>query len=335
MHRLTLILSDLYLQEESAPGPDLPSLAMPDLDRLLRFSTTREFTGDWRESLAGGATPPAPIAAQGLAAQGSMDASLAAQCWFATPVFLDLHINHVRLNPRGLLRLAPVEGAAWCAAFAKDFGPDLALHDAGPRGFLLTGLPPRAVRSVDPARLLGGDVVSGFRQAGDPARADLARTATEIEFWLHTAPLNTAREHARRPRITSLWLWGGGIPADRPVQLPAADLFGEDAFLAGLAHAAGRPIAPAPAGFAELPDVDAAIVELAPMSGGAGESLAQLESRWFAPVSAALAGGALKEFELRANDRRWCTRRGAGWRFWRPRRAWLQSLASPPVMTKA
>src|SRR5690349_4147150 len=215
MRRLTLILSDVYLPEESDRADALP---MPSLEWMLRFASAHEKSGDWRAWLVATLgldhlrdVPPAQIAARGI-----LPVDLAGQAWFATPVFFDLHINHVRLNPRGMLRVDPAEGAQWCDAFARDFGADYALHYAGSRGFLITGLRSAGGPTLDPARLLGADVTPGLRQPGELVRLELARAATEFEFWLHASPLNAARDVARRPRLSSLWLWGGGAPAGVP-----------------------------------------------------------------------------------------------------------------------
>src|SRR4051812_723757 len=109
MRRLTLILSDLYLPDES-DSPDASAwrtdaLPMPNLEWLLRFASARHVIADWRAWLVSTLgldqlrdVPPAQVAAR-----GRLAGSLAAQAWFATPVAFELHINHVRLNPRGLL----------------------------------------------------------------------------------------------------------------------------------------------------------------------------------------------------------------------------------------
>jgi len=336
MRRLTLILSDLFLPEESdrPASPEVPSadaLPMPSLDALLRAAHSRDLTGDWRAWLAAALgleglrdVPPAQVAAR-----ARLPPELAAQAWFAMPVFFDLHINHVRLNPRGLLRVDPDEGARWCEAFARDFGSDYALHYAGARGFFLTGMRSAGGPTLDPARLLGADVTPGLRRPGELVGLELARAATEFEFWLHASPLNAERDVARRPRISSLWLWGGGAPAE-VAQAPATRapvLFGEDPFLGGLARDLHVGLQPAPASFEALPaEADDAIVELAPMSGPADQSLAKLETRWFAPLRAALARGVVTRIDLLANDRHWRIERGGRWKFWRRRQGWLDGL---------
>ena len=335
MRRLSLILSDLYLAEESdrpdaAGVPTIDVHPMPSLEWLLRFARARELTGDWRawvlsalalESLRG--VPPAQVAARGL-----LSSELARQAWFATPVFFDLHINHVRLNARGLLRVDAEEGAKWCADFGRDFGPDYALHYANARGFFITGLKSAGGPTFDPARLLGADVTPGLRRPGELVRLELARAATEFEFWLHASPLNAVREAERRPRISSFWLWGGGAPvAIAPAAARATQLFGDDLFLGGIARELGTSVRRAPAAFDALPpEVDEAIVELMPMSGSSEESLAKLESRWFSPVRVALSRGALDGFDLLANDRHWRIDRGSGWKFWRRQQGWLAAL---------
>jgi hypothetical protein len=337
MRRLTLILSDVYLPEESdrtesSGSPMADALAMPNLEWLLRFAGSHQATGEWRGRLADmlgldhlRTAPPAQVAARDL-----LPAGLASQAWFATPVYFDLHINHVRLNARGMLRVDAIEGAQWCDAFARDFGADYALHYAGARGFLLTGLRSAGGPTLDPARLLGADVTPGLRQAGDLVRLELARAATEFEFWMHASPLNAAREAARRPRISSLWLWGGGSPAVLGAAPPAPRkpmVFGDDPFLGGIARDIGSIVRAVPTGFETLPpDVADAVVELMPMSGPSEQALAKLESRWFAPVRAALARGALDRVELMANDRYWRIDRGGGWKFWRRRQGWLAAL---------
>jgi len=336
MRRLTLILSDVFLPEESDRA-DAGGVAsseaqpMPSLEWLLRFASERQISGDWRAWLLSALAleylrelPPAQVAAR-----GRLSAELASQAWLATPVFFDLHINHVRLNARGLLRVDAEEGAKWCADFARDFGADYALHYAGSRGFFLTGLKSAGGPTLDPARLLGADVTPGLRRPGELVRLELARAATEFEFWLHASPLNAVRDAERRPRISSLWLWGGGAPVAVPAAPPttAPQLFGEDLFLGGVARELGVPIRSAPASFDALPgEADVAIVELMPMSGTSEESLSKLESRWFAPVRAALARGVLDRVDLLANDRHWRIDRGHGWKFWRRRQGWLAAL---------
>jgi len=336
MRRLTLILSDLYLPEEArdaATGAN--PVELPNLAWLLRFARARAGIRDWRTWLAGecghpdlAQLPPAQVAARDV-----LTSDFADTAWFATPVQFELRTDHVRLRERGLLRLAADEVAPWCEEFARDFGTQYQLHVGGARGFFLTGIAPTRAPTVDPARVLGSDVKPALGAVS--AGLELFRVATEVEMWLHRSPLNAARERAGRPRISSLWLWGGGVSESeaaagsaRPMPAAGAALYGEDLFAAALARGSGSaPPRPAPRGFQDLPDdSEHAIVELTPMSGERSDSLTALEPRWFAPVRAALNGGALDSLDLVANDVHFHVAPRPAWRLWRRKLSWLELL---------
>jgi len=336
MRRLTLILSDLYLPEEArdaAAGAN--PVELPNLAWLLRFARARSGIRDWRTWLAGecghpdlAELPPAQIAARDV-----LKSDIADTAWFATPVQFELRTDHVRLRERGLLRLAADEAAPWCAEFARDFGTQYQLHAGGARGFFLTGLAQTRAPTVDPARVLGSDVKPALGAVS--AGRELFRIATEVEMWLHRSPLNAARERAGRPRISSLWLWGGGAreaeaPAGsaRHMSTAGAAFYGEDLFATAMARGTGSaPPGPPPHSFQDLPDDrEHIIVELTPMSGERGDSLTALESRWFAPVRAAVNGGALDSLDLVANDVHFQVAPRPAWRFWRRPRSWLEFL---------
>src|SRR5262245_18548188 len=151
MRRLTLILSDLYLPDESVGGEVPHTHELPALAGLLRIAN-REHVGDWRRWLrheVGGVLKP-----------GS--------AWLATPVALEARLDHVRMLDRGLLYLDPAERAATCAEFNRVFGPQYSLRDGGQRAFILDGLPPVTTPLVDPARLLGAEIGPALPAAGAP-----------------------------------------------------------------------------------------------------------------------------------------------------------------------
>lgn len=333
MRRLTLILSDLYLPAGADKSAFPEALDLPALDWLLRFARTPERIDDWRRWLARdiGAGRLAELPAAHLYAAG-VDIP-AAGTWLATPVALEVRVDHVRLRDRGLLTVSPEESAEWQMEFARTFGPDLQLGSAGDRAFALLGGPRTDVSTFDPARLLDSDI--GQALATDTAAArELRRLGTEIEMWLHSAATNQARERAGRRRISALWLWGGG--ADAP-GLPTADdvhwadfrLHGGDPCIGALGNlGASQPSGAFPANFVELTAAPLTIVELAPMSGAPTEMLTALESNWFAPARAALSEGRLDVLTIVANDRVFRVGPRQGWKFWRRRRSWLQSLGA-------
>ncbi len=339
MRRLSLILSDLYVPEEATREKAYTdALELPHLAWLLRFAQGPA-AADWRAWFANrtgcaalAALPVAHVAAR------ELDPALARTAWFATPVRLEARLDHVRLSDRGLLRVANEEGARWCAEFARQFGPDVALHAAGDRGFLLTGIPATDITTTDPARLLDSDVAHALPRGGDAGA--LRRLGSELEMWLHATPLNTERERSGRARISAFWFWGGGTASNAalPDVSPPGDAYrvhGGDPYLAAVARAARVPHASEiPEQYSALdPGVDH-VIELTPMSDPRG-SLAQLEERWFAPARAALSAGTLGALDILANDRWFRIGSRPGWRIWRKRRGWLASLVHPAATSKA
>ena len=270
MRRLTLILSDLYLPSEALPA--VTGLDLPQFDWLLRFARRVDRIADWRSWLAAdlGRVDLTRMTVAQVCAQGLLPEVLSGNAWLATPVHLEARIDHVRLADRGLLRLSADERDSWRQDFMRAFGPEYALHDAGDRGFLLSGVSATRVASVDPARLLDADI---GRALPSPSAGELRRLGTEIEMWLHGAPGNTAREQRRERRISALWLWGGGLSGGNEkvsvsvnsVPLAEAHFFGGDAFLSALA---GSRVTPPPVSFAEMKAGESrCVVELSPMSG--------------------------------------------------------------------
>jgi len=341
MRRLTLILSDLYLPAE-ASLENLPAPAMlPCLDWLLRFAQVTSLADDWRQwlSLELGLRALAGHSVAAMAARAMLPRDLVATAWLATPVRLEARLDHVRLTDRGLLRLTATERQSLMVEFANSFGPDYALHDAGPRGFVLSGVQAARVATVDPARLLDADIGPAVPH-GAQAR-ELRRLGSELDMWLHRSALNDARERGGVPRISSLWLWGGGTgevgaPAESALSA-GASIFGEDPALVGVAQATTqRVLKPVPTALAAIaPDVGHAVVELTPMSGATRPGLASLEADWFAPLRAALNRGEWSVVELVANDRCFRLTPSSHWRIWRPRRHWLATLNAVARHAKA
>ena len=336
MRRLTLILSDLYVPSEAAgSGASLTALELPAFDWLLRFSGGAERIDDWRRWLAVdvGRSDLARLSLADASAKAILPDPSSANLWLATPVHLEARIDHVRLADRGLLRLGAEEREAWRQDFARAFGPDYALHDAGDRGFLLSGAAAIRVASIDPARLLDADI--GRALPTGPSAGELRRLGTEIEMWLHGAAGNAAREKKRERRVSALWLWGGGLVDQNAVEAETTTrggdssvrYYGGDPYLSALA---GSSVTSPPVSFGDMSTTDSrCIVEFAPMSGRKQESLAALESNWFSPVRNALRRGELESVDLIANDRRFRIAARSGWRWWRRRSTWLAQLSRP------
>jgi hypothetical protein len=85
-----------------------------------------------------------------------------------------------------------------------------------------------------------------------------------------------------------------------------------------------------PQAFSQIPAERSHVVaEFAVVTGHPRETLAQLDTHWFAAARHALASGTLSLLEIVANDRCFRITPRARWRFWRPRRGWLENLARP------
>jgi hypothetical protein len=338
MPRLTLILSDLYLPQESDEPPERASLLLPSLSWLLRYAQRRDTVGDWRAWLAtesGDAElarrPPAQAVAARFFSRLENAGDVASRAWFATPVHLEARIDHVRLSDRGFVALSSTERVELATDFARHFNPDYSLFDLGSRGFLLVGSRALQARSVDPTRLLDmdvGDAIPSGRDSGE-----LRRVAAEIEMWLHRTPVNIARDAARQRRVSTLWLWGGDAPYDGELAIRGAAtprdtmaVHGDDPWLAAFAARMGAGVEAVPMAFGKMDRGRSAVVELNPMTGDRRESLMHVEKNWFGPIRAALRAGSLDSFDLVANDLRHRVGTHPAWRIWRRPAPWLSRL---------
>jgi hypothetical protein len=327
MQRLTLILSDLYVPEERVAGELPRTEELPALSWLLRIARGPECVGDWRRWLSHEAGGPDLPHAVVCASQRVSEPELRT-AWLATPVALEARLDHVRMKDRGLLRIEDDERAAWCAEFNQVFGPQYSLHDGGERAFILTGLD-TSTTTTDPARLLGAEIGPALPGANAP---ELRRLWAEIEMWLHSSALNDARERAGKPRLSALWLWGRNAEprGSRGAQERQIELYGGDPLIGGLGRALRSEVRAAPPALARIEGVQPHVVaEFAVVTGRRQEALAELDPNWFAAAREALGSGALSLLEIVANDRCFRITRSARWRFWRPRRGWLDILAHP------
>jgi hypothetical protein len=337
MRRLTLILSDLYLPSET--DVEMPeAAALPNLAWLLSVAGRRQLRPDWRRVMAA-EIGRFDLLGHSLAQVACLGKIAEAQNgWLATPVNLEARLDHVRLTPRGVLALPPEQRAAWCAEFARAFGPELALHEVGPRDFVLVGLPALTAQTQDPSRLLGCDISHGL-PAGPDANV-LRRLGAEIEMWAHGCTLNREREKRREPVVSALWLWGGnGFPqADSgPAEARhSLAIAGEDACLAGLCRQVlgHDPIAVPEALGAFAPHAEHLIAEFRPMTD-VRQALAHLDAHWFGPAREALTGGQLIELQICANDRLFQVVNLDRLAFWRRRHSWIESLRRAANMPKA
>ena len=249
MRRLTLILSDLYLPEEAGRGAGARG-ARAAASRLAAAICGR------RSASATGARGSRQ--SSGVAHSA---ASPVAQSARTAPRYRRHRVNAGSRRPciskRGSITCG-CSIAVCCARCgragelaarsSRAFRPDIALHDAGERGFLLSGLARAAAcdrRSGAPARRRHRPGVA----AGRGRRVAPARGGNR-----DVAARRRAQCGARarpEPRVSALWLWGGGTtpargapPRRRPLRLSTAATL-----LAALARADRRRRAPSPRPF--------------------------------------------------------------------------------------
>jgi hypothetical protein len=352
---LIIVATDLYLASGSASAAPT-QLSLPGLARLVRFGRIRQLPRDWRSELASSlgrsdlaSLTPAAVAAIATPPTGRAHPPTNPFFWFADPIHVAASLTSVHLMPHGLLRLDEPTQAQLCGAFNAAFaevGYELTATHAG--RFLASG--PALVGEIettDPARCLGASLENALPRGSGAAA--LRRLGAEIEMWLHDHPLNMRRAAARRAPISTLWLWGGGVPlAPLARQMarstthngaPSASFFSDDAYVEGLVQLLGMHCAPPPPTLAGLTATSERriVVTLELFTAGEAHSfdaatpLAALEAfdrQWLEPALDELARGSLARCTLIANDRRVSFASRDRWRLWRHSRGALAALAA-------
>lgn len=351
MRELVIVITDLYLA--GAPEPPLAPTALPALEEIARFAHQRVAQADWRAWVARrlglahyADLPPASIAAAGRPAPGET-------VWFASPLHLIAGVGRLHLQRSGRLRLAPETLARLAADFNSTFaGSGFALAPLASGEFLLGAPSGLSASTCDPARLPQTGLLEAM-PLGEGAAA-LRRLGAEIEMWLHAHPLNEMRARHGEPRLSQLWIWGGGQAAagvgsgaparatpppgetaGRSAEAPMrAALYGADPYLAGLACLGGLACAPlppapplAPAALESPALMALEIAEVLRREPDLAAALAALDRGWIAAGLQALRRGSIERLTLLANDRLWRLARADRLRRWRFRRGGFGALA--------
>jgi hypothetical protein len=187
----------------------------------------------------------------------------------------------------------------------------------------------------DPARLLGNEIGPRVPSADAP---ELRRLWAEIEMWLHGSALNDARERGRKRRISALWLWGRSSDprGSRGKEERDLEFYGGDPLIAALSRLRQARPRSVPDTLARIDGSRThAIAEFAVLTGHPQESLAALDTGWFAAARHALDRGALDVLDILVNDQCFRITPGARWKFWRRQRGWFENLARRSEEPKA
>ena len=323
-----LIVPGLFAEASGTRAPALELL----LARGRSASSESRSPEAWLQHAFGLEEEPLPAGALTLAAD---DREAGEHCWGrADPVHLRLMRDRLVVVPAAAFALSSEEAQALVDALNGHFAERLSLTPLEPGRWCARLERHLAFNAVPPLEAAGRDADLAQRIGGEAGKR-WASLLNEAQMLLHAHPVNLAREARGEPTVNSLWLWGVGaaprVPASRWQSVCA-----DDPIALGLARLAGarhrRLPAHADTWLETAPEEGRHLVLLdalrAPLalghSAGYGESITALESRWFAPLLAALRGGRVGMVTVQVPD---CagasfeTIRGDLRRFWRRPRA--------------
>jgi hypothetical protein len=338
---VTLVVPGLLGPLPAEAGPDTPA---PALERLLARSHRRSLPAHGLCAtlfhLFGHLAPPEADLPSAAVTRLADTGETAPGWWLrADPVHLRADRDRLLLFEHHTFHPTAEEAQTLAQAFNAQFAADgLALEAVQPQRWYLRADSPPRLRTSELAEAVGRDI-HDFLPRGSDGRPWQA-LLNEVQMLFHGSPVNQAREAAGRPEINSVWFWGGGALPKAPAS-PWVQVWAEEPLARGLAALAGTPTAFLPAsGLAWLEQAvgigehlavleDAWVAALYGDVSGWGESVAALDSHWFAPLAAALARGELQRLSIVPADGRWYSAsRRALWRFWQRRRpitTWCQS----------
>ena len=288
------------------------------LEQLLARADAGRLVSDWRAEAFRVIAPqalwpgvgPAALCADGAAVDAAaVHAAAADAAWvcLATPVHYVADMTSVRMPPGGILSLQQADAATLTLDFNRVWNGSGIRLVAGAAARLY-GIFDQTlnVTTRDPQDVLERHIEEYLPAGADAPR--LRQLMSEIEMWLFEHEVNSTRAHVGGPRVSGLWLWGGGAPlASLPrVQGWAA---GDDVFFSAFKG--------------EKSESGVIVVSQAPGEVGWHD----VESRWLKPAVALLRAGRLSRLEMSAGERCVTLSARAVRRFWRRRKPWWEFFA--------
>ncbi len=199
----------------------------------------------------------------------------------AEPVFLEAGLTRLCLHTLGAAELPMSDLRDVFDYLQQALGVDTSVAFAriGRYGYICDEKPMATARF--PAAIANGQAPDAYMPAGDGAESH-NRLLSEIQMSLHEHAINLRRERAGLRPINSLWIWGGGVAAERSKRsLPI--LVSDDPLLRGYWASCNGAVQPWSKDFSNLPDAaPAGFVAVAPDTRAAasratvGSYLAQL-----------------------------------------------------------
>lgn len=288
------------------------------LEQLLARADGGRLVSDWRADAFRVIAPqalwpgvaPAALRADGAAVDAAaVDAAAANAAWvcLATPVHYVADMTSVRMPQGGILSLKQADAGTLALDFNRVWNGS-GIRLAAGASARLYGIFDQTlnVTTRDPEDVLERHIEEYLPAGADAPR--LRQLMSEIEMWLFEHEVNSTRAHAGGPRVSGLWLWGGGAPlASLPrVQGWAA---GDDVFFSAFKG--------------EESGSGVIVASQAPGEGGWRD----MESRWLEPAVAQLRAGHLSRLDLSAGERCVTLSARAVRRFWRRRKPWWEFFA--------
>lgn len=281
------------------------------LEQLLARADAAKPVSDWRADAFRIIAPQAAfvpaIAAAALCADGG--AADAAWACLATPVHYVAEMTSVRLSEDGILSMRPAAAAALAADFNRVWNGSGVRLLAGKSSSLYCIFDQLLnVTTRDPQDVLDRHIEEYLPAGADAPR--LRQLMSELEMWLFEHGENSARASSSLPRISGLWLWGGGAPL---ASLPSVQGWaaGDDVYFSALS-----------AQRSETSDCGVIVAAATPGS----DEWHDIESRWLKPAAAQLRAGRLSRLEISAGDRCFSLTARAIRRFWRRSKPWWESF---------
>jgi hypothetical protein len=340
VHELVILVSDLYVSQESSEQEWPVGVALPGLQHVARFGARSRIADGWRSWLARwltGQDAGAPATVAAVTLQASSQKPMA---WMATPVHLVAGLTRVHVDRRSMLRLDANDQSTLAADFQRvfhDSGFELRPLDSG--DFLVLGPQMPHVETLEPARSMGASIA--HPQGANVPGPALRRLGAEIEMWLHDHAVNHARGRRGEWPVTGLWLWGGGA-SDKRARIgrssaPLTDIaFGRDAYLQGLWALHGEKLFPLPQQLADVfgyPQARRAVlvIEIGSMLHSNPtwtffDAVAQIDRSFIAPAVDALNRGQCERLVILANDHQLTLRARDRLKFWRRTPSGLSGL---------
>ena len=293
------------------------------LEQLLARADAGRLVSDWRADAFRVIAPQAPwpgVAPAALCADraaidataveaAAVDAAPVDAAWvcLATPVHYVADMNSVRLPQGGILSMGPAHAAKLALDFNRVWnGSGIRLAAGGSARLYGIFDQELNVATRDPEDVLGQRIEAYLPAGADAPR--LRQLMSEIEMWLFEHEVNTTRAHLGVPRVSGLWLWGGGAPlASLPrVQGWAA---GDDVFFSAFKGG----------------ESDSGVIVASQAPGEAGWH--DIESRWLKPAVAQLRAGRLSRLDMSAGERCISVTARTNRRFWRRSKPWWEFFA--------